>query len=82
MTKITSALLILRQGKSPSWTTARDSAMNTWISTYVKWLLTDKIGTEELASGNNHGTFVSQSFPIIQLKVSYIFFRHVSLRGP
>jgi hypothetical protein len=57
MTKISSALLILRQGKSPSWTTARDTAMNTWISTYVNWLFTNKIGTEELASANNHGTF-------------------------
>lgn len=57
MSKITSALLVLREGKSTSWTTSQDNAMNTWITAYLKWLQTNPIGTEELAATNNHGTF-------------------------
>ncbi|KZP15849.1 chondroitin AC/alginate lyase [Athelia psychrophila] len=56
MAKIASAILILREAKSASWTAALDSGMVSWTKAYIKWLTTDSIAHEEQVSANNHGT--------------------------
>lgn len=42
---------------SKSWTAADQQGMATWMSDYLKWLRTSKIGVGEENATNNHGTF-------------------------
>jgi hypothetical protein len=57
MTKVVSAILLLRVMASPSWTQQLDSGMNDWCTQYVEWLMTSPIALEEKAAANNHGSF-------------------------
>lgn len=50
MAKITSAILILREAKSASWTAALDSQMVSWTKAYIKWVTTNSIAHEEQVS--------------------------------
>lgn len=43
MAKLTSAILILRNGKSPDWTDQLNSQMNNWTTHYIGWLTTSPI---------------------------------------
>jgi hypothetical protein len=42
---------------SPSWTAADQDGMVSWMSKYLEWLQTSKIGIGERDATNNHGTF-------------------------
>ncbi|KAF9459037.1 chondroitin AC/alginate lyase [Collybia nuda] len=57
MTKVASAVLILRDSKAPGWTTELDDQLVTWTKEYIKWLESSPISLEEKAAKNNHGTF-------------------------
>ncbi|KAF7982785.1 hypothetical protein HWV62_25691 [Athelia sp. TMB] len=57
MAKIASAILILREGKSTSWTSALDSKMISWTKTYITWVTTNSVAHQEQIASNNHGTF-------------------------
>jgi hypothetical protein len=49
------AIELLRESKS--WTTADHQAMKVWMTGYLNWLQTSKIGVGEQNATNNHGTF-------------------------
>ena len=42
---------------SKSWTTSDQQGMVAWAGDYFQWLTTSKIGLDEDAASNNHGTF-------------------------
>jgi hypothetical protein len=69
MTKVVSAILLLRVMASPSWTQQLDSAMNDWCTQYVEWLMTSPIALEEKAAANNHGSFYASQTSSIQLLI-------------
>jgi hypothetical protein len=52
---LTDAIRLLAGSKS--WTAKDDEGMVAWMSEYLHWLQTSKIGTGEGAATNNHGTF-------------------------
>jgi len=47
MTKITSAILILRKGKSAAWTADLDNQMIDWTRQYINWLETAATAMKE-----------------------------------
>jgi hypothetical protein len=47
MAKITSAILILRNGKSPDWTCELDDQMMDWTTNYIDWIMSSPIAYEE-----------------------------------
>lgn len=49
------AIRLLQSSKS--WTSADQQGMVAWMSQYLDWLRTSKIGTGEGNATNNHGTF-------------------------
>ncbi|KAG8986465.1 hypothetical protein FRB90_003989, partial [Tulasnella sp. 427] len=69
MTKVVSAILVLRALASPSWTNTLDTAMNDWCTQYVNWLLTNDIALEEKAATNNHGSFYYSQTSAIQVLI-------------
>jgi hypothetical protein len=50
MTKITSAILILRLSNNTDWTSELDTKMTNWTTLYINWLQTNPLGREEQAS--------------------------------
>ncbi|KIO27783.1 hypothetical protein M407DRAFT_72627 [Tulasnella calospora MUT 4182] len=69
MTKVVSAILVLRALASPSWTPQLDAAMNDWSTQYVNWLLTNDIALGEKAATNNHGSFYFSQTASIQVLI-------------
>jgi len=69
MPKLTSAVLVLRQAKSPDWTDALDAQMNNWTSTYLEWMTTSPIAKGEWESPNNHGTYFYGQMASLQILV-------------
>lgn len=57
MAKVTTGILVLRQGSSPHWTSDLDAKMVNWTTTYVHWMQTSQIAYGEFTALNNHGTF-------------------------
>lgn len=53
--ELVDAIRLLQRSKS--WTDADQKGMVAWMSQYLDWLQTSKIGTGEGAATNNHGTF-------------------------
>lgn len=47
MAKVTTAVLVLRKGKSTLWTSDLDSQLISWTNEYITWLETAKIAVEE-----------------------------------
>lgn len=47
MAKLTSAILILRNGKSPAWTNDLDCQMVNWTQSYLGWVNTSPLAYEE-----------------------------------
>ena len=47
MTKIVSAVLLLREAKAPLWTADIDTAFTSWAQQYIQWLTTAEIALEE-----------------------------------
>jgi hypothetical protein len=47
MSKITSAILLLRKGKSTAWTKDLDDKMISWSNEYIQWLETSEIAIKE-----------------------------------
>lgn len=50
MTKIASAVMVLRQMSAPQWTTERDNGLNDWARQYITWLQTAELALEERAA--------------------------------
>ncbi|KAF7982783.1 hypothetical protein HWV62_25687 [Athelia sp. TMB] len=69
MPKLTSAVLVLRQAKSPDWTDALDAQMVNWTSTYLEWMTTSPIAKGEWESPNNHGTYFYGQMAALQILV-------------
>ncbi|HEV8265130.1 MAG TPA: alginate lyase family protein [Gemmatimonadales bacterium] len=42
---------------SPDWTAADRQGMREWMGAFLDWLLTSRIGQEEAAATNNHGSW-------------------------
>jgi hypothetical protein len=42
---------------SPMWTAKDQADFNTWVETYLNWLLTSQPGRDAAAAQNNHGTW-------------------------
>jgi hypothetical protein len=57
MTKIASAIMILRNGSSPDWTSELNTQMNNWTTSYIEWVITSPIAYGEWTAPNNHGTY-------------------------
>jgi hypothetical protein len=47
MAKVTSAILLLRKGRSTAWTKDLDNRMISWSNEYIKWMETADIAIEE-----------------------------------
>ncbi|CAE6452121.1 unnamed protein product [Rhizoctonia solani] len=69
MTKLTSAVLLLRKAKAPEWTQALDDGLNAWVKQYIVWLTTNALALEEKAAPNNHGSFYFNQLASLQLLV-------------
>lgn len=50
MTKIVSAILILREGNSPDWTSTLDTQMTNWTNRYINWLTTADLALQEASA--------------------------------
>lgn len=51
MVKVVNAVLVLRAGRAPGWTSAIDSGLVNWTRSYIKWLTSSQIAlTEAVAS--------------------------------
>jgi len=70
MAKITSAILILRNGKSPDWTCKLDDQMMNWTTSYIDWIMSSPIAYEESTADNNHGTYFCNQLASLQILVS------------
>ncbi|OBZ76953.1 hypothetical protein A0H81_03400 [Grifola frondosa] len=69
MTKVVSAVLILRQGKAVEWTSELDTQLTNWTNSYMTWLETSSLGKGEEAAANNHGTFFYNQLAALQILV-------------
>ena len=58
MVKIVNAVLVLREGRAPGWTSAIDSGLVNWTKSYIKWLTSSNIALTE-AVASKCVTFVS-----------------------
>ncbi len=47
ITKVASAILILRQGNATDWTPDLDNQMVSWVQEYIQWLETSTLAIEE-----------------------------------
>lgn len=47
MSKVTSAVLIMRQGQAAEWTPDLDLNLTLWATEYIQWLTTSQIAIEE-----------------------------------
>ena len=47
MAKLTSGILILRDGNSPDWTDDLDSQMVDWANAYIDWVMNSDIAYQE-----------------------------------
>lgn len=47
MTKVASAVLILREGNATEWTSELDAGFDAWLAEYIKWLTTAQLAVEE-----------------------------------
>ncbi|KAF7366808.1 Chondroitin AC/alginate lyase [Mycena sanguinolenta] len=52
------------------WTEALDTQMIAWTNQYINWLETNKLGTDECASLNNHGSFCFNQLTSLKLLVN------------
>lgn len=69
MTKIVSAILLLREAKAPLWTADIDAAFTSWAKEYIQWLTTAEIALEERKALNNHGSFYFNQLASLQILV-------------
>ncbi|KAF8801252.1 hypothetical protein BYT27DRAFT_7115572 [Phlegmacium glaucopus] len=69
LTKIVSAILLLREAKSSAWTTDLDNQMITWSKAYITWIQTAPIALTEEAALNNHATFYYNQLGAMQILV-------------
>ncbi|KAH8978621.1 chondroitin AC/alginate lyase [Lactarius akahatsu] len=70
MTKVVSAVLVLRTGKAPEWTDTIDTGLVNWTTTYIGWLTSNKIALEEAAATNNHGSYYYNQLASLQILVN------------
>ncbi|KAF5314977.1 hypothetical protein D9619_007552 [Psilocybe cf. subviscida] len=70
MSKITSAILLLRSGKSALWTPQLDAQMVAWTQAYIGWLESAAIAIEEKEALNNHGTFYFSQLASLKVLVN------------
>ncbi|WP_317177973.1 alginate lyase family protein [Pectobacterium sp. HCp5_1] len=54
-TRIVDSLIMLRH--APGWTAQDEQQMQTWMSDYLHWLQTSKLGKKESTAQNNHGSW-------------------------
>jgi len=57
MAKVTSGILILRNGSSPDWTSDLNTQMNNWTSNYINWVVHSPTAYGEWTAANNHGSY-------------------------
>jgi len=50
MAKVVNAVLVLRAGNAPQWTSKIDSGLIAWTKTYIGWLTSSDIALEEAAA--------------------------------
>ncbi|KAJ7241668.1 chondroitin AC/alginate lyase [Mycena haematopus] len=70
MVKVVSGILILRQRNCTDWTEALDTQMIAWTNQYLTWLETNKLGVDECASLNNHGSYCFNQLTALKLLVN------------
>ena len=46
MVKVVNAVLILRAGGAPGWTSAIDSGLVNWTKSYIKWLTSSQVALD------------------------------------
>ncbi|KAF8624700.1 hypothetical protein AX17_007031 [Amanita inopinata Kibby_2008] len=71
-TKIASAILIFRKGKTPDWTADLDNKMIAWANEYISWLETARLALEEGDAENNHGSFYYNQLAALKILVNDI----------
>ncbi|KAI9507102.1 chondroitin AC/alginate lyase [Russula earlei] len=70
MTKIVSAVLVLRAGNAPGWTSAIDAGLVNWTTSYIGWLTTSPVALNESIAPNNHGSFYYTQLSSLQILVN------------
>lgn len=64
MTKIASAILILRKGQNTDWTADIDAGMVSWCREYIRWLETSELALEEAAAPKSVPFLLSSDLPV------------------
>jgi hypothetical protein len=57
ISQVIDALAILDSG-APGWTAANRAGIRAWIGQFLNWMLTSDFGKAEIATKNNHGTWM------------------------
>ncbi|KAG8713018.1 hypothetical protein FRC11_013561 [Ceratobasidium sp. 423] len=69
MSKLTSGVLLLREGQAPEWNKTMDDGLNAWVKQYIVWLTTSEQGLGERNATNNHGSFYFNQLASLQVLV-------------
>ncbi|CAE6458960.1 unnamed protein product [Rhizoctonia solani] len=69
MSKLTSGVLLLREGQAPEWNKTMDDGLNAWVKQYLVWLTTSEIALGERNATNNHGSFYYNQVASLQILV-------------
>jgi hypothetical protein len=78
MVKIVNAVLVLRAGNAPGWTSAIDSGQVAWAKSYIRWLTTGPLALAEAAATkcvthtlaqSNHGSYYYGQLAALQILV-------------
>ncbi|CEL56846.1 hypothetical protein RSOLAG1IB_08124 [Rhizoctonia solani AG-1 IB] len=72
MAKLTSGILVLREGRSAEWNKTLDDGLNAWVKQYTVWLTTSEHALKEKAAPNNHGSFYFNQLASLQVLVGDI----------
>ncbi|KAF8495468.1 chondroitin AC/alginate lyase [Russula emetica] len=70
MVKVVNAVLVLRAGQPPGWTSAIDSGLVNWTKSYIKWLTSSQIALAAAVAPNNHGSYYYSQLAALQILVN------------
>ncbi|KAN0114323.1 Alginate lyase domain containing protein [Russula decolorans] len=70
MVKVVNAVLVLRAGGAPGWTSAIDLGLVNWTRSYIKWLTSSQVALAAAVAPNNHGSYYYNQLAALQILVN------------
>ncbi|EJD39569.1 chondroitin AC/alginate lyase [Auricularia subglabra TFB-10046 SS5] len=67
ISKVGSAILLMRKAKFAGWTADDDTKFNSWAKQFIGWLETHPFGHDEGTAPNNHGTYFYNTMVTCQI---------------